>query len=52
MNFDLAQNIDVENVIAEKFAYFRRARDARGHAGPPPRNRFASSAPASGTTSC
>jgi alkanesulfonate monooxygenase SsuD/methylene tetrahydromethanopterin reductase-like flavin-dependent oxidoreductase (luciferase family) len=37
MNFDLAQNIDVEPVIAEKFAYFRRAWDARGHAGPRPR---------------
>jgi alkanesulfonate monooxygenase SsuD/methylene tetrahydromethanopterin reductase-like flavin-dependent oxidoreductase (luciferase family) len=37
MNFDLAQNIDVEDIIAEKFAYFRRAWDAREHAGPPPR---------------
>jgi alkanesulfonate monooxygenase SsuD/methylene tetrahydromethanopterin reductase-like flavin-dependent oxidoreductase (luciferase family) len=37
MNFDLAQNIDVENVIAEKFAYFRRAWEAHGHAGARPR---------------
>ena len=37
MNFDLAQNIDVESVIAEKFAYFRRAWTSHGHAGPRPR---------------
>jgi alkanesulfonate monooxygenase SsuD/methylene tetrahydromethanopterin reductase-like flavin-dependent oxidoreductase (luciferase family) len=37
MNFDLAQNIDVEPVIAEKFAYFRRAWEAKAHAGPRPR---------------
>jgi alkanesulfonate monooxygenase SsuD/methylene tetrahydromethanopterin reductase-like flavin-dependent oxidoreductase (luciferase family) len=37
MNFDLAQNIDVESVIAEKFDYFRKAWDARRHAGPRPR---------------
>ena len=37
MNFDLAQNIDVENVIAEKFAYFHKAWDARAHSGPRPR---------------
>lgn len=37
MNFDLAQNIDVENVIGEKFAYFRDAWEAQGHTGPRPR---------------
>jgi alkanesulfonate monooxygenase SsuD/methylene tetrahydromethanopterin reductase-like flavin-dependent oxidoreductase (luciferase family) len=37
MNFDLAQNIDVETVIAEKFAYFRRAWEAQNYLGPRPR---------------
>jgi alkanesulfonate monooxygenase SsuD/methylene tetrahydromethanopterin reductase-like flavin-dependent oxidoreductase (luciferase family) len=37
MNFHLAQNIDVESVIAEKFDYFRRAWDAREHGGSRPR---------------
>lgn len=37
MNFDLAQNIDVENVIAEKFFYFRRKWEEHGHGGPRPR---------------
>ena len=37
MNFNLAQNIAVEPIIAEKFAYFRRAWDAAGHVGPRPR---------------
>jgi len=36
-NFNLAQNIDTERAIAEKFAYFRKAWAQRGHAGPPPR---------------
>jgi alkanesulfonate monooxygenase SsuD/methylene tetrahydromethanopterin reductase-like flavin-dependent oxidoreductase (luciferase family) len=37
MNFNLAQNIDVEAVIIEKFNYFRKAWEAYGHAGPRPR---------------
>jgi alkanesulfonate monooxygenase SsuD/methylene tetrahydromethanopterin reductase-like flavin-dependent oxidoreductase (luciferase family) len=37
MNFNLAQNIDVEAVIIEKFKYFRKAWEAHGHAGPRPR---------------
>lgn len=37
MNFNLAQNIDVEAVIVEKFAYFRKAWEQHGHAGPRPR---------------
>lgn len=35
-NFHVAQNIDVDSVAAEKFAYFRKAWEARGHAGPMP----------------
>jgi alkanesulfonate monooxygenase SsuD/methylene tetrahydromethanopterin reductase-like flavin-dependent oxidoreductase (luciferase family) len=37
MNFHLAQNIDVERVISEKYDYFRRAWAAHGHAGPKPK---------------
>jgi alkanesulfonate monooxygenase SsuD/methylene tetrahydromethanopterin reductase-like flavin-dependent oxidoreductase (luciferase family) len=37
MNFHVAQNIDVERLIAEKFAYFRNAWRARNHPGPMPK---------------
>jgi alkanesulfonate monooxygenase SsuD/methylene tetrahydromethanopterin reductase-like flavin-dependent oxidoreductase (luciferase family) len=37
MDLDLAQNIDVEEIIAEKFAYFHAAWKRRGHARPKPR---------------
>jgi alkanesulfonate monooxygenase SsuD/methylene tetrahydromethanopterin reductase-like flavin-dependent oxidoreductase (luciferase family) len=36
-NFNVGQNIDVDDVMAEKFAYFRQAWQACGHAGPMPR---------------
>ena len=36
-NFNVAQNIDVERLIMEKFAYFRTAWRARNHPGPMPR---------------
>src|SRR5262249_6894007 len=32
-NFHVAQNIEVDSVVAEKFAYFRRAWEAQGHPG-------------------
>lgn len=35
-NFHVAQNIEVDSVVAEKFAYFRRAWAAQGHPGPMP----------------
>src|SRR6266508_3849007 len=34
MNFHVAQNIDIDSVVGEKFAYLRRAWDAAGHDGP------------------
>jgi alkanesulfonate monooxygenase SsuD/methylene tetrahydromethanopterin reductase-like flavin-dependent oxidoreductase (luciferase family) len=36
-NFHVAQNIDVDSVIAEKFEYFRNAWRQAGHAGPMPK---------------
>lgn len=36
-DFDVAQNLDVESVIAEKFAYFKRAWREKRHARPAPR---------------
>lgn len=36
-NFHVAQNIDVDAVVAEKFAYFRDAWSRAGHAGPRPK---------------
>ncbi len=36
-NFNLAQNIETERVIAEKFDYFRTVWPKYGHAGPRPR---------------
>ena len=36
-NFHVGQNIDVDAVAAEKFAYFRQAWSSQGHAGPRPR---------------
>jgi len=36
-NYHIAQNIDVDAVIAEKFAYYRRLWQQYGHAGPMPR---------------
>jgi alkanesulfonate monooxygenase SsuD/methylene tetrahydromethanopterin reductase-like flavin-dependent oxidoreductase (luciferase family) len=36
-NFNLAQNIDVERLITEKFAYFRAAWQRHNHPGPAPR---------------
>ena len=36
-NFHVGQNIDVDTVVAEKFAYFRQAWTAQGHAGPMPK---------------
>ncbi len=35
-NYHVAQNIDVDDVVAEKFAYFKKAWTARGHPGPMP----------------
>lgn len=35
-NFNVGQNIDVDDVIAEKFAYFRRTWKEFGHPGPAP----------------
>lgn len=40
-NFDVAQNIDVDTVVAEKFKYFRSAWGQAGHPGPPPRTLIA-----------
>jgi len=37
MNFHVAQNIDIDTTVAEKFAYWRNAWQAAGHAGPRPR---------------
>ena len=36
-NFHVAQNIDVDRVVAEKFAYFRQAWSQAGHTGPMPK---------------
>jgi len=36
-NFNVAQNLDVERLITEKFAYFRQAWRKRNHAGSLPR---------------
>jgi alkanesulfonate monooxygenase SsuD/methylene tetrahydromethanopterin reductase-like flavin-dependent oxidoreductase (luciferase family) len=36
-NYHIAQNIDVDRVIAEKFAYYRRLWKEYGHTGPMPR---------------
>ena len=36
MNFHVAQNIDVDNQVAEKFAYWRDAWSVAGHAEPRP----------------
>ena len=36
-NFHVGQNIDVDAVAAEKFAYFRQAWRQQGHSGPTPR---------------
>jgi alkanesulfonate monooxygenase SsuD/methylene tetrahydromethanopterin reductase-like flavin-dependent oxidoreductase (luciferase family) len=36
-NYHIAQNIDVDAVIAEKFAYYRRLWKQYGHPGPMPR---------------
>ncbi len=36
-NFNVAQNIDVDTVIAEKFVYFRDAWKRQGHPGPMPK---------------
>ena len=36
-NYSVAQNIDVDTVMAEKFGYYRKARQAFGHPGPMPR---------------
>jgi alkanesulfonate monooxygenase SsuD/methylene tetrahydromethanopterin reductase-like flavin-dependent oxidoreductase (luciferase family) len=41
MNFNVAQNIDVDSVVTEKFAYFREAWQRAGHAGPPPKTLLA-----------
>jgi alkanesulfonate monooxygenase SsuD/methylene tetrahydromethanopterin reductase-like flavin-dependent oxidoreductase (luciferase family) len=35
-NFHVGQNIDVDEIAAEKFAYFRQAWQQAGHAGPRP----------------
>jgi alkanesulfonate monooxygenase SsuD/methylene tetrahydromethanopterin reductase-like flavin-dependent oxidoreductase (luciferase family) len=40
-NFHVGQNIDTDDVIAQKFAYFRRAWKEQGHAGPEPRTLIA-----------
>jgi alkanesulfonate monooxygenase SsuD/methylene tetrahydromethanopterin reductase-like flavin-dependent oxidoreductase (luciferase family) len=40
-NFNVGQNIDVDDVIAEKFAYFDQAWQGQGHAGPRPRKLLA-----------
>jgi alkanesulfonate monooxygenase SsuD/methylene tetrahydromethanopterin reductase-like flavin-dependent oxidoreductase (luciferase family) len=40
-NFHVGQNIDVDAVVAEKFAYFRAAWQAQGHPGPMPRTLLA-----------
>jgi alkanesulfonate monooxygenase SsuD/methylene tetrahydromethanopterin reductase-like flavin-dependent oxidoreductase (luciferase family) len=40
-NFHVGQNIDVDRVVAEKFAYFRTAWQRQGHAGPTPRTLLA-----------
>ena len=36
-NYHVAQNIDVDDVVAEKFAYFRQKWAEHGHAAPMPR---------------
>jgi alkanesulfonate monooxygenase SsuD/methylene tetrahydromethanopterin reductase-like flavin-dependent oxidoreductase (luciferase family) len=36
-NFHVGQNIDVDSIAAEKFAYFRDAWQRQGHPGPKPR---------------
>ena len=36
-NFHVAQNLDIERLVAEKFDYFRAAWKVHGHRGPPPR---------------
>jgi alkanesulfonate monooxygenase SsuD/methylene tetrahydromethanopterin reductase-like flavin-dependent oxidoreductase (luciferase family) len=36
-NFHVAQNIDVERLITDKFAYFRKAWHSHNHPGPMPR---------------
>ncbi|HEY7063008.1 MAG TPA: LLM class flavin-dependent oxidoreductase [Chloroflexota bacterium] len=41
MNLNVAQNIDVDSVVTEKFAYFRDAWRRAGHAGPQPRTLLA-----------
>jgi alkanesulfonate monooxygenase SsuD/methylene tetrahydromethanopterin reductase-like flavin-dependent oxidoreductase (luciferase family) len=40
-NFNVGQNIDVDDVIAEKFDYFRSVWKTFDHAGPPPRTLIA-----------
>src|SRR5262245_5057346 len=40
-NFHEAQNIDVDTVVAEKFAYWRNAWVQAGHAGPMPKTMLA-----------
>jgi alkanesulfonate monooxygenase SsuD/methylene tetrahydromethanopterin reductase-like flavin-dependent oxidoreductase (luciferase family) len=40
-NFHVGQNIDVDSVAAEKFAYFRKVWGQQGHAGPPPKTLLA-----------
>jgi alkanesulfonate monooxygenase SsuD/methylene tetrahydromethanopterin reductase-like flavin-dependent oxidoreductase (luciferase family) len=40
-NLHVAQNIDVDSVVAEKFAYFRDAWRKAGHAGPMPKTLLA-----------
>jgi alkanesulfonate monooxygenase SsuD/methylene tetrahydromethanopterin reductase-like flavin-dependent oxidoreductase (luciferase family) len=37
MNFHVAQNIDVDSQVAEKFAYWRQKWEEQGHPGPRPR---------------
>lgn len=37
MNFHVAQNIDVDAVVAEKFAYFRKVWAEQGRSGPMPK---------------
>ena len=40
-NFHVAQNIDIDEIVAEKFAYWRKAWAARGHEGPRPKQLLA-----------
>ena len=40
-NFNVGQNIDTDDVMADKFAYFRQAWQALEHAGLPPRTLIA-----------